>query len=467
MRSAHRVWLLRLAAGIALGAAAVLALSCGRGGRESRPRLVAVAILDTTRFDHLPIYGHPRNTTPTVAALASDARIYDRALATAPWTVPSHASIFTGLLPSALDVGWHQTHLPDGVPVIAAHFGRSGYWTIGVSENPLLTTETGFARGFDRWSNVLPGNALGSLAAALREREGQQPVFLFVNLIAPHLPYDPPPTARAEFLPNPVPRAIFLSHQGWTNLLALRLSGSLSDEDLDLLRDLYDGEIRSADGELRDLLALLREAGFGDDSVIAVAADHGENIGDHGLFDHQLCAYNTLLHVPLLIRAPGRIAAGRVAAPVSLKDLWRTLAEIADLPEREAVPGRSLLAPARSEPVLSQYERPQPILESLARCCPSMDAAHFDRVLVAAQEERFKLIFSSNGDHEFYDLTRDPGETRNLYAAPPDAEAAAALRRLLPIARASAAESDRKRAAPLSEDERERLRALGYLNDGR
>lgn len=453
--SGARVW---------IGLALALALSACSG--VALPPFVLVAVLDTTRFDHLPIYGSARNTAPALAELAREGLVFERAIVTAPWTVPSHASMFSGQLPGVLDVGWGKVHLPPDIPLMAEHFQRAGYRTIGISQNPMLVPAAGFARGFDHWSNVGGGKSRTRLVEALRA-ESTRPVFVFVNLIAPHLPYFPAPAEWAEFVSDSSPRTKRLAQSNWKRLLRMRSEGTLSDSDLDRLGELYDGEIKVADTELAGLLAELRSTRPGD-GIVVVTADHGENIGDHGLFDHQLGVQNSLLHVPLVLHAPGRLAPGRVGKAVSLRDLWRTLAVLAALPEQQEVPGVSWVdAAAEAQPVVSEYERPVPILEGVASCCPAVDASRFDRVLAAAQDAAFKLVLASDGTRMLYDLEQDPSEANDLLAAPAlTPTASAALARLEPVARRSLDSRAGRSVAPsLSAEDRERLRSLGYIDD--
>jgi arylsulfatase A-like enzyme len=457
----------RLAAVGLLLAASVVGLTLWQRSHEQTLPDVLFVVLDTTRADHLPFYGYGRDTAPTLSALAAGAVVFERAFATAPWTVPSHASMFTGEMPGALDIGWHQLRLRQDVPTMAESFARAGYATAGISQNRMLDTDSGFTRGFTRWANVQAGDTVGALRAALASRGPHQPLFLFVNVLASHLPYNAPAEHQQAFVRQvPAERLRWLSAAKWQRLLRAYTNGSLSTIDLQTLTDLYDAGVHWADRQLGDLLATMDTAGLNSNLVVVVASDHGENLGDHGLFDHQLCIYNSLLHVPLLIYAPGRLPPQRITMLVSLKDLWKTIAEIAALPGSSAVPGVSMLAASRPlSPVVAEYDRPVPMVNGLAHCCPELDRNRFDRELTAVQEERFKLIVPSTGGAELYDLEHDPGETENVLASAQSPEALAALARLQ-LAAVAAAARTAGHAVELNEADRQRLRALGYLVDG-
>jgi len=453
-----------LAAVVVGGGVAVALLAVATLRRRPLPPVV-FAVFDTTRADHLPIYGYPRNTTPNLAALARRALVFERAYASAPWTVPSHASLFTGRSAGRINVGWQQLRLPDGWPTMAESFREAGYFTVGISQNPLVSAKTGFARGFLRWANTVPGRAPALLAKLLRGRPPGRPLFLFLNLIAPHLPYSPPPRHRRVFLKPLSRRAAVLSRADWRALLRSYSEGRLSGDDLAILRDLYDGDLHWADSEFAEVVSAPGVGGAQGEAVIIAVSDHGENIGDHALFDHQLSVHNSLLHTLLVIFAPGRVRAGRVTTPVSLRNLWKTAADIVHLEGYEKIPGVSLLREqdrARDLPIISEYDHPDRIIKEVTKCCAAVDPRPYERELVAAQGENFKFVLSSNGAHEFYDLKSDPGERHNLFAKPPDQRAEGGLRRLR-LAAESAAKGRTRGRAGLKASDLERLRALGYI----
>jgi arylsulfatase A-like enzyme len=242
----------------------------------------------------------------------------------------------------------------------------------------------------------------------------------------------------------------------------------MSTRDFMGLRGLYDAEIAYVDACVAALLDFLAGVGGLDNTVIIITADHGENIGDHGLMDHQYCVYDTLAHVPLMVHYPGVFPVGDDETPVQHTDLFPTLldlatAEMPDPPPRPALPGRSLLSPPPERPVqVIQYTAPQ--RERFARRHPHFDmTAHgFDRTFDAIVVRGYKLIRSNRGDIELYDLEDDPAETTDLAGSQParvaslTAELEAWLAAHPPLGQTTA-------AAVLDKDLANHLRGLGYL----
>ncbi|GIW41705.1 MAG: hypothetical protein KatS3mg076_2282 [Candidatus Binatia bacterium] len=425
---------------------------------------VLLIVLDTTRADRLSLHGYPRPTTPILRELGERSVVFRRAFATSPWTIPSHASLFTGKMPGELGVGWHNLRLPEGIPTLAEVFRSAGYRTVAFFQNPILE-EPSFARGFSTWQKTGVGKAASELAPFLRSLSAEEPVFLFLNLFAPHLAYNPAPEHRSLFVREWSPRVRRLAHARWHTLLERYWSGNLSREDIGILGDLYDGELHWADTELGQVFALWNETGRRRPLVVAVTADHGESLGEKGLFDHQLSVSNTLLHVPLVLYAPGRLAPATVSRPVSLRDLPRTLLELAGNRHARSFPGRSLVERAVHDGggvVVSEYELPAVVLDELRTEVPSFDVEPFRRGLVAVQNERFKLVVPTAGKMELYDLQKDPEESRDLYPPPPGSEAARALRILLAAVEAESG-TETHRTPVLSPEDLERLQTLGYL----
>ena len=342
---------------------------------------VLLIILDTVRAASMTFHGYARNTTPSLARRVAEGAMFEHAYVTAPWTLPSHAGMFTGQFPSALSTDWQEPF--DGRhPTIAQAFRDRGYRTGGFAANHLYTSwESGLTRGFDHYEDYLrtPKQVLlstsltqtslfwgllqgGSLRARLRalggmdlrtltmwmsdrklatvtvdqflrwqDSLGDAPFFAFVNLYDAHLPYDPPAPFDTMF------------NQGRSEL------------------DRYDGAIAYADRALGVLFEELARRGVLDRTIVVVSSDHGEGFGQHGLSGHGKSLYRTELHVPLMIRYPGRVPSGtRVTAAVSLRDLPATLLDLA-APDEDAAtfPGVSLaklwrLEATSGSPVVSE-----------------------------------------------------------------------------------------------------------------
>jgi arylsulfatase A-like enzyme len=328
-------------------------LGCGPEG-PLRPHLVLVT-LDTTRADHLGAYGYDPPTSPHFDALALEAHRYTAAYSTSSWTLPAHASLFTGQFPTthgaqyaadgalALDraieapAGVRARSLPDATPTLAGLLGRAGYHSAGFVAGPWLLRSFGLARGFDHWddSGILDhggrpaADVTGAAIEWLRTRP-EGPFLLFLNYFDPHFPYEPGPDDARRFLPpgtDPDPTR----REQW---------GAL-----------YDAEIRSMDASLGELLAFLREADLYDDTLIVVTSDHGELLGEHEEWGHGRLLYEELVRVPLLVKpaeaAPIARVIERRTQPV---DVFRWLLEAAGVapPPETAGPEHPVLAEVHS-----------------------------------------------------------------------------------------------------------------------
>ncbi len=392
-------------------AAAALALAlagCDVAPRPSPPPVVLVTI-DTLRADRLPAYGYSAVSTPALDALRRDAIQFDNAYSHCPLTLPSHASLFTGLLPpqhgvrSNIGYRLEPTHR-----TIAAALSKRGYATGGFVSSYVLRAATGIAAGFDRYDEVpaaattaigdvqRPGRETVARATEWLAGVGARPFFLFVHLYEPHSPYTPPERLRLRY--------------GAT----------------------YDGEIAEADAAFGGLIAALQARGLYDEALIVVTSDHGEGLSQHGEDEHGILLYREVLHVPLFVKLPGRARAGeRVTAPVGLDQVFPTLTAA-----REA----SLLGALPERPIYSETFYPRLHLGWSEL-----------RSLVDARRHYI------NGPRpELYDLEADPGETNDVA---PGAGAAAASYG----ARLATIESRLGAPGNATDEERERLAALGYV----
>ena len=479
------------------------------------PNLV-LAVLDTARGpETLDLDVHPG-----LAGLAARGTVFRRAISPAPWTLPAHGSLFTGLLPHehglvgdvAVDgtrvrpVGDRVGHLaPRWAPALLR---EAGYRTFAASANPWITRRMGFGLGFDRFvegwrasrnprfaADGAPGarqaSATSPIRAAARrlrrvtrsvlarhdsgasaslaafrtwmgEGDPDRPFFAFFNFMEPHIPYQPP----RPFGPRGTRARLAGARVGGrlTNEFVIRYNvgrAELDPGDLALLRALYAGELAYLDSRLAELGALI-----GQDTLIVVVGDHGENLGDHHLLGHNTSLADTLLRVPLVLAGPRELAGrGEVAAPVSTSLVAATLLAAAGLDHR----GPTLLDAPPDGPALSWYESAYAEAAG-ARAVADAELTGDERARVlltrrgwAAHRGPYKLVSHSDGSRSLFDIEADPGETRDLAA-----ERSEVLARfegislpLEPVAGPQAAEP------AVSGDEleeiEEHLRSLGYL----
>jgi arylsulfatase A-like enzyme len=435
----------RAGAALLLAAAALPAPGCGR---SARPNIVLL-VMDTVRADRFTWGGSPRVVAPRLEALAREGTVYRDVTSPAPWTVPAHASLFTGRYPSAHGTDCGALRLPEAETTLAEILRDAGYRTVGYTANPWLGSTYNFQQGFDTWGETWREVAEGSpdtgaglnnqrIERFLRWYAGnpdarRQPFFLFANYFEAHLPYHPPEPERGRMLrPGADPaRVERLSHLGHPDEMRFILGRSdLTPDDLALLGDLYDGEVAYVDRRLGEVFDWLRETRLLDDTVVVVAADHGENLGEHGMLDHKMSVNATLLRVPLVVRYPRAVPAGvRVDTPVQLHDLFPTLVALAgaSVPGGDAVEATPLprIAGGRGresrQPIVGEFAGPPvDFLRVMAEAFPGADLSRFDRTLVSLRQEGDTLIWGSDGRSSLYRHADDPGETNDLAVANPD-----------------------------------------------
>jgi hypothetical protein len=394
----------------------------GGSASATRPDVVLI-VLDTVRADHLRRYGAARDTMPELERWADRAQVAARAVSPGGWTSPVHASIFSGLTPSQHGIdyagdpadGLRTPAFPD-VRWLPDLLAESGYTTIALVANELALPEevTGFARSFtprrEEWNGATLGRLADVLFARMRwwsEANGWRlpkvdaeaivdvamravptggPVFLFVNFMDAHSPYDPPPEALRSLGVDPGHRIDrYLSHRELTrNWLALPAGAEAE------LRDLYDAELRFADLHLKRLLDWV-DARFGSDAVVVVTADHGEELGEDGRVGHEFGLSQALIHVPLFVRAKA-LGAGTIEEPVSLRSLFGFLAKVGagGGADRDELVRRDDLG-VLSERARSRYNR-----DRLGRA--------YDRAWIAAVEGDLKAVGPSEFGLELFDV---------------------------------------------------------------
>jgi len=445
-------------------------------GVRDVPWNVVVIVMDTARQDRLSCYGYERETSPRLTELARSATLYTNAYSTSSWTGPGHASLFTGLHSFTHGTTQESWEMREGLTTFAEVLSERGYRTVAVVENAMLTSDRGYSQGFaeyyESWREGWhrdSGQAVVEFRKVLDGGTSEQPFLVFVNLIAPHSPYNSPRQFRKSFVTRP---EIRLDNSMWRQYYTGRVT--FSDDELTHLNERYDAEILYTDHLVGEMIDELVERDLWDDTVLIVTSDHGENIGDHEHMDHMFSLFETTTKVPFIVRQPVLFGAGVVEdAPVQLTDVFPTVLEIAgvdaaDFPSH----GYSLLgdtAPADRE-VFTEYYHPMFVLSGYSR------AEHRRSPLLKPYLRRIrsltrgdmKFIWGSDGKHELYDLASDPDELSNLIDSDVYAEVRrdleARLDELLSTMDPSAsAEPHADDSGELDEQTREALRSLGYL----
>jgi arylsulfatase A-like enzyme len=398
-------------------------------GAPAVPHGVVLITLDTTRADYLGVYGSTYAATPNLNHLASRAVVFEQAMTVAPLTLPAHSSLFTGLLPPRHGVRDNAGALTGRHDTLAELLRRRGFQTAAFVSSAILHADRGLAAGFETYDDRRatsrartgglhrPANETVDAALTWLRKRDDRPFFLWVHLYDPHAPYDPPEPLRTAYRDNP-----------------------------------YAGEIAFVDAELGRLTAFLEAGGRFDRTAIVVTADHGESLHEHGEAGHGIFLYQSVVRVPLIVRAPG-LAARRIAAVARLVDVMPTILELAGADRPAAsLDGVSLIDAMRGAADLD--------LDAYAETQYPLEFGWSP--LRSLQNGRFKLIAAPRP--ELYDLERDPSERRNLFGTRPDLGRAMA-QRLVAMERAATGDPGVAESATPPEIA-ERLAALGYVAPG-
>ncbi|MFW6198653.1 MAG: sulfatase-like hydrolase/transferase [Acidobacteriota bacterium] len=421
---------------LAVAACAPDADEVGQGADGSTPAVgdfvapdapVVLISVDTLRADRLPAYGYDAVETPAIDRLAGDSLLFESAWAHVPLTLPSHASLLTGLLPGTHGVRDNLGYeLDPDATTLAEWLSAEGYRTGAAVAAYPMRAETGLDAGFDFFDDQLTVGAdagVGEIQrpgdevlAALRGwlDDASSPLFGFFHIYEPHVPWRPPPEIEARY--------------GAT----------------------YDAEVVAADRVVGELLAELERRGLYDPALVILLSDHGEGLGDHGEEEHGILLNREVLRVPLLVKLPGSTGAGtRVADPVQLVDVFPTVASVLDRQPPAGLPGRSLLAVAAgwvpSRPIFGETWMPR---------------LHF------GWSELFSLVeypwhYIHGPDPELYDLSSDPRELTDLAERSEHAARVAEMAEQVDELRVEA-----EVPADVDAATRRRLEALGYLSGG-
>jgi arylsulfatase A-like enzyme/cytochrome c-type biogenesis protein CcmH/NrfG len=387
--------------------------------------------LDTTRADRLGCYGYERALTPALDRLAEEGLLFEWAYAPAPLTLPSHASLFTGLYPPEHGLRTNgRGRLGGSVPSLPAELKSRGYECGAFVASFVLDARFGLDRGFDVYDDDLT-SADATPDALQRQRNGESVV-----------------NAALEWLRQPRRQPFF----GWVHLYDPHFPYEAHDELFDgQFRDSpYDGEIAYVDRQVQRLIDHLESTGERDRTLVVVVGDHGEGLGEHVERTHGYTLYNATQHVPLILSLPDRIPRGqRVETAVALVDVYPTLREVLGLPPAESISGQSLSAAFSGQRLVDRLcyaATDDPFLQNGWSPLRSLTAG------------RWKYVRSTIP--ELYDLVADPGERTNL-AMDQDAQRDDMARKLAEFEQQF--QQRNAEAVQLSAAERKTLESLGYL----
>jgi arylsulfatase A-like enzyme len=350
--------------------------------------------------------------------------------------------MFTGLYPSQHQADWGHVHLNEGFPTLAEHLQAAEYQTVGFSENVFVGRSFGLARGFgefhETWRRPLVVRAITRVATRVfhyKERlecaersvglferwvsnnnHRGKPFFAFVNLMAAHLPRYPRRTsgsanwtkeslARIEPV-NLIPERYYLPEY------------KLNQQDLAIMAEIYDGEISYLDSQIGNLISFLAKDGILDETIVILTSDHGENFGEHGLIEHQFCLYDTLLHVPLILRYPALLKPEKIEKRVSTVFLLKTVMTLVGTPRGGGSENSRVdpIGPLQAQGfIIAECGNGLDMLKgAVGGEGLGVDFSGFDKSLKCVIEGDYKFIWASNGKHELYRIQGDPSEVENV-----------------------------------------------------
>lgn len=404
----------------------------GCGETKSPPNVLLIT-LDTVRADRLGCYGYENIETPNFDQLAQRGILFENASCQVPITLPSHASILTGLYPPNHGIRLNGPYLlPSDVPIVSSMLQDKGYKTGAFVSASVLLAQFGLSRGFDVYDDkvfdasttYMPERRAADTAERamnwLKNRP-QGAFFLWVHFFDPHMPYDPPEPFKAQYGHNP-----------------------------------YDGEIAYVDHVVGKLLATLDEKGETDNTLIILTADHGEGLGEHGEMTHALFVYDGTIRVPLIVvppkrqvKQPSALQPGtRISRIVETVDIVPTILDVLGMKTSVRFDGKSLLGPEQQEP-----------RNAYAECLYPMSLGWSP--LQTARQKQWKYIQAPR--RELYDTHSDPFEQDDLYSD--DNEQARQLEKWLagfPIY----SEHEARLRQNVSPEVAKNLADLGYLSFG-
>jgi len=490
-----------------------------QSGKSDRPNILLI-VMDTVRADHLSLYGYHLNTTPYLKKMALESTVFNNAFAAAPWTLPSHASIFTGLYPSQHKTNAEHFWLDDTYRTLAEVLHDNGYQTVSFSNNDYVTSYHNMVQGFEHtwykgnWTDEIkmPDQSLGGSVVSLLNwlweyfrtdilakviknpasiwdypsagvtnkavsdwlgsgRNKDRSFFMFINYMDAHFPYDP----------DDVTAGLFLNKEELEMSYRLKLrnppieyfldmsKGGYTEKDIRIMNRLYDASIHYLDGELEKLCDTFKKLGIYDRTLIIIVSDHGEYLGSRNRLAHGLGLHEEVLHVPLIARYPGLFKAGaRSDTVVTHVDIPETILSFAKIDERpREKPETQLLFDLKVD------FRPNVFSESFFPLNLLVGASLRDDNSGLFVEEKtirnrnYQFIWKSRGESEFYNVANDPSEMNDIYSS--ENEKAEDMKRqllqwtkILPRVAPSVS-----RASGISKKEKfemiQKLRALGYV----
>lgn len=413
----------------------------GRHQIMRKPNIIII-VMDCARAMNFSCYGYRKDTTPNFSEFSRSANLFLNAFTPAIWTIPSHASIFTGTYPSRHGALNLHRFLDDRHATLSEVLSGHGYNTIAFSNNGFISLkEFGLSRGFQTVEGIdYPRNTLrkallkgqkiakrtddiGALATNqfvknwISRNGSGKPFFLFLNYMEMHAPYVHVPRKYLHMHVGKAERRL-LKNINQDRQKYLTGTSEINEEEFEILRSVYDAQLSYLDFMITSLFAFLKSKSLWDNSMIIVTSDHGDLIGEHGLVHHSYAVYDELIRVPLMVKLPGEQDNGKVndylVSSIDIFPAVMDMVGIEDYRANEQLQGQNLFVntdPMERAYVYAECERPK---NEFAETYPGFDFSVYDRQLLAIRSKKYKYIWASDNRHEMFDLENDPSEQHNI-----------------------------------------------------
>lgn len=484
--------------------------------RVERPNILII-LADTLRVDRLGCYGSPYPTSPFIDSLAAGGVLYENYINQSHWSLPSHASLFTGLYSSQHQASLGNPILDEQIVTLAQVLKAVGYQTADFCTNPWLNKDNGMLRGFDhaysgeRYSYFLFFKKrimkIRWLASLLKQHKKlpdfrgiikhlhkwfqwrykkDEPLFMFINLLPPHFNYSPPEPFRSEFAKQRLKevdekKMVLMSnfHYPMSGMEKLAQETLRDNDLLETLNALYDGEVAYTDALVKEIITEFDQRNLLKDTLVIFTSDHGDYIGEHNLFGHENSLYETLIHVPLIINYPRLFPQGkRINTPVQQIDVFPTILGLLGIDKTGLTPeglryhGIDLRKPelvAKSRILVSETDYKFTDWQSNLGLTKTVKwawcfARRWPVQIKSARYNNYKYLRYNDGYEELFDLAKDPGEEVNLASKQLDL-LAKMRQRLEEFKRSIKTIKPGKQGSykNFSKETQEQLRALGYI----
>ncbi|NOZ23046.1 MAG: sulfatase [Planctomycetes bacterium] len=416
--------------------------------KKDRPNIL-IFMMDTQGARNMSCYGYHRKTTPNIDAIARDGVLFENHFVTSPWTLPVHASIFTGRYESGHGAGAQHEGLEPGLITLGDVLNKNGYKTVMFCNNGWamepgpLDTARGIAEeirygGLPPVPPYIPSDkpeerdqgsmkAVGVARQWMEKNAGKKPFFMFINCTEPHDPYLPPEPFRSRFLTEGIPyeKAVKLKGNQVDSTIGKRCE---TFREWEIQRSLVDGETACLDHRIGLLYEAMGEMGLLDNTLFMVTGDHGDTLGEHHLhaYHSQNGVWDSVCKTPLVASLPGVFSGGkRVKQLAQPTDIFPTLLDLLGLKEpkaRESIQGGSLIK-ALKKPIrefaLMEAQTPKHVMRRIWGTYPDYDVRKMNYALKAARTLKYKYIWDSRGFDLLFDIVKDPDEQWDISAEKP------------------------------------------------